>query len=150
MYAKEGMKSEAVKAYLAAADVHVSKEAFKDARQIFEKALALDPNNKEVYHKAGLVYYKEGKFVEACKALKPAFESDPANAELGDLYLDALAKAGRGAEAAEVYQQAAREGAGARRPPRKALPPVSGNTGFRPGVRRGLDPRKPQDRAQGP
>ena len=105
MYAKEGMKSEAVKAYLDAADVHVSKEAFKDARQMFEKVLALDPNNKEVYHKAGLVYFKEGKFVEACKALKPAFESDPSNTELVDLYLDALAKAGRGDEAVEVYQK---------------------------------------------
>lgn len=103
MYAKEGMKKEAIKAYLQAADIHVSKDAFKEARQIFEKTLALDPNNKDVYHKAGLVYFKEGKFTEACKTLKPAFEGDPENAELCELYLDALTRAGRGADAAEVY-----------------------------------------------
>lgn len=105
MYVKEGMKKEAINAFLQAANVHISKEAFNDARQLFEKALALDPNSKEVYQKAGLVYFKEGKFVEACKALKPAFESDQSNEEIADLYLDALSKAGRGAEAAEVYQK---------------------------------------------
>jgi len=105
MYAKEGMKNEAVKAYLEVADVHMSKEAFQDARQIFEKVLALDPNSKQVYHKAGIIYYKEGKYVEACKALKPAFEGDPSNKELVDMYLDALAKAGRDAEAEEIYKK---------------------------------------------
>ncbi len=105
MYAKEGMKKEAVKAYLEVADVYMSKEAFQDARQIFEKALALDPNSKQVYHKAGIIYYKEGKYVEACKALKPAVESDPSNKELIDMYLDALAKAGRDAEAEEIYKK---------------------------------------------
>src|SRR5512135_1881825 len=53
MYAKEGMKTEAVGAYLEAAEVHMSKDAFTDARQVFEKVLALDPNNKKVYHKVG-------------------------------------------------------------------------------------------------
>ena len=105
MYAKEGMKKEGVKAYLEVADMHMSKEAFQDARQIFEKALALDPNSKKIYHKAGIIYYKEGKYVEACKALKPAFESDPSNKELIDMYLDALAKAGRDAEAEEIYKK---------------------------------------------
>ena len=86
-----------------AADVHVAKEAFNEARQIFEKALALDSNNKEVYHKAGWSILKKAS------SSKPARRSslpwdDTANAELGDLYLDALAKAGRGAEAMEVYQ----------------------------------------------
>ncbi len=105
MYVKEGMKKDAIKAFLQAADVHVSKDAFNDARQIFEKALALDPNNKDVYHKAGTVYFKEGKFAEACKALKPAFESDPSNEELSGLYVDALSKAGRAAEAEDVYKK---------------------------------------------
>lgn len=102
MYAKEGMNAEAAKTYLAAADAHVAKEAFQDARLLFEKVLSLDPKNKEVYHKAGLVYFKEGKFAEACKALKPAFESDPANRELGEMYLDALSKAGKGSEAGDI------------------------------------------------
>ncbi|HSQ78488.1 MAG TPA: tetratricopeptide repeat protein, partial [Nitrospirota bacterium] len=105
MYAKDGMKEAAIKSYLEAADVHMSKGVFTDARQSFEKALALDPNNKQVYHKAGIVYYKEGKFQEACKALKPAYESDPSNKELVDMYLDALAKAGRDAEAEEIYRK---------------------------------------------
>ncbi len=105
MYAKEGMKKDAVKAYLLAANVHIVKESFQDARQLFEKVLSLEPENKEVYYKAGLVYFKEGKFTEACKALKPAFEADPSNDELADLYLDALAKAGRDAEAEEVYRK---------------------------------------------
>lgn len=105
MYAKEGMKKEAIKAYLQAADVHVSKEAYNDARQIFEKALALDSNNADIYHKAGLVYFKEGKFAEACKALKPAFEHDQSNLELSSLYVDALTKAGRPADAEDVYKK---------------------------------------------
>ncbi len=105
MYAREGMKKEAIAAYLQAADVHVEREAYKDARQIFEKALAVDASNREVYHKAGLVYYKEEKFTEACKALKPAFEDDPSNAELAGIYLDSLARTGRGVEAAEAYQK---------------------------------------------
>jgi len=105
MYAKEGMNEAAIKSYLEAADVHMSKGVFNDARQIFEKALALDPSNKQIYHKAGIVYFKEGKFLEACKALKPAFESDPSNKELIDMYLDALAKAGRDAEAEEIYKK---------------------------------------------
>jgi len=105
MYLKEGMQTEGVKAYLDAADQHVAKDAFQDARQMFEKVLAIEPNNKEVYHKAGIVYFKEGKFVEACKALKPAFENDPENQELLSLYLEALTKAGRAGEAEEVYKK---------------------------------------------
>lgn len=105
MYAKEDMKTEAVDAYLAAAEVHMSKDAFKDARQVFEKVLALDPNNKKVYHKVGIIYFKEGKFVEACKALRPAFEDDPSNQELVNMYLDALAKSDRDADAEDVYNK---------------------------------------------
>jgi pilus assembly protein FimV len=105
MYVREGMKREAVKAFLDAADVHIGKEAFQDARQLFERVLELDAANKEVYHKAGIVYYKEGKFVEASKAFKPAFESDPGNEELMNLYLDALDKAGRGGDADDVYRK---------------------------------------------
>ena len=105
MYAKEGMKEKSAKAYLAAADEHLSKNEFKDARHLFEKILALDPGNKEVYHKAGIVYFKEGKFVEACKALKPAFESDPSNRELFELYLEALDKAGKDVEAEQVIRK---------------------------------------------
>jgi len=105
MYLKEGMQTEGVKAYLDAADQHVAKDAFQDARQMFEKVLAVEPNNKEVYHKAGIVYFKEGKFVEACKALKPAFENDPENQELIGLYLEALTKAGREGDAEEVYKK---------------------------------------------
>ena len=105
MYLKEGMKKEGVKAYLDAADQHVAKDAFQEARQIFEKVLAVEPNNKEVYHKAGIVYFKEGKFAEACKALKPAFENDPENQELLDLYLEALTKAGRAEDAGDVYKK---------------------------------------------
>ena len=102
MYAKENMTSEASDAYLAAAEVHMSKNAFNDARQLFEKVLSLDPGNKVVYHKAGMVYFQEGKFSEACKALKPAFESDPWNDEVRDLYLDALVQAGKEPEAEQV------------------------------------------------
>ena len=105
MYLKEGMQQEAVKAFLDAADQHIAKDAFQDARQIFEKILAVEPNNKEVYHKAGIVYFKEGKFAEACKALKPAFESDPDNQDLINLYLEALTKAGRAGDADEVYKK---------------------------------------------
>lgn len=105
MYLKEGMQKEGVKAYLDAADQHVAKEAFQDARQMFEKVLAVEPNNKEVYHKAGIVYFKEGKFVEACKALKPAFENDPENQELINLYLEALTKAGRPEDAGDIYKK---------------------------------------------
>lgn len=105
MYLKEGMQKEGVKAYLDAADQHVAKDAFQEARQMFEKVLAVEPNNKEVYHKAGIVYFKEGKFVEACKALKPAFENAPENQELISLYLEALTKAGRAGDAEEVYKK---------------------------------------------
>jgi pilus assembly protein FimV len=105
MYAKENMKTEAVDAFLEAAEVHMSKDAFKDARQVFEKVLALDPNNKKVYHKVGIIYFKEGKFMEACKALKPAFEDDPSNQEIVNIYLDALAKSDRDADAEDVYKK---------------------------------------------
>jgi len=87
------------------ADQHIAKDAFQDARQIFEKILAVEPNNKEVYHKAGIVYFKEGKFAEACKALKPAFESDPDNQDLINLYLEALTKAGRAGDADDVFKK---------------------------------------------
>jgi pilus assembly protein FimV len=102
MYAKENMKEDAANAYLAAADVHVSKNAFKEARQLFEKILALNTGSKEVYHKAGIVYFLEGKFSEACKAFKPAFEDDPSNQDLTKMYIEALDKAGRNVEADQV------------------------------------------------
>lgn len=105
MYAKEGIKDKSARAYIAAADVHVSKSEFKDARQLFEKVLALDPDNIAVYHKAGIVYFKEGKFVEACKAFKHAFESGPANLEIAELYIEALARAGKDAEAEQVLRK---------------------------------------------
>ncbi len=105
MYSKQHMQVEATKAYLDAADVHMSNDAFKEARQLFEKVLSIDPDNKAVYHKAGIVYLKEGKFVEACKALKPAFEKEPANHELADTYLEALTKAGRENDAEQVIRK---------------------------------------------
>ena len=105
MYVKEGLKNEAVKAFLDAADQHIAKDAFQDARQLFEKVLSLEPNNIGVYHKAGIVYFKEGKYAESCKALRPVFEADPGNDELANLYLDALAKAGRAGDAEEVYRK---------------------------------------------
>jgi tetratricopeptide (TPR) repeat protein len=105
MYAKEGIKAGAAKAYLDASDAHIAKNEFNDARQLFEKVLSLDPNNKEVYHRAGIVYFKEGKFVEACKAMKPAFEADPKNQALADAYLDALSQAGRSDEAIEALKK---------------------------------------------
>jgi pilus assembly protein FimV len=105
MYAKEGMKDKSAKAYLAAADAHLSKNEFKDARHLFEKILAVDPGNKEVYHRAGIVYFHEGKFVEACKALKPAYENDPSNKELIEIYLEALEKAGKDVEAEQVLRK---------------------------------------------
>jgi len=105
MYAKASMKQEATKTYLEAADVQIEKGANQEARQIFEKILAIDPGNKQVYYKAGIVYYKEGKFVEACKAFKPAMEADPSNQELLETYLDALSKAGRSAEAEDIYKK---------------------------------------------
>lgn len=104
MYGKEGMIEEATRAYLDAADVHISQNALTEARQLFEKILTIDPNNKDVYFKAGVVYLKEGKFSDACKALKPAFEKDPANPELADTYLDALNRAGKKNEAESVMK----------------------------------------------
>ena len=105
MYAKEGMKSEAAQSYLEAADVHMSKDAFQEARELFKKVLALDPDNKAVYYKAGVIYYKEGKFNEACKSFKPAVAADSSNQELLDLYIDALSKAGRDADAEDIYKK---------------------------------------------
>jgi tetratricopeptide (TPR) repeat protein len=105
MYAKENMISEASKAYLCAADVHLEKKEFKDARQLFEKVLSVDPGNMTVYHKAGIVYFEEGKFGEACKALKRAFENDPSNKEVADRYLDSLSKAGKEPEAEQVIRK---------------------------------------------
>ncbi|HTG01727.1 MAG TPA: tetratricopeptide repeat protein [Nitrospirota bacterium] len=106
MYAKQGMKAEAAAAYLSAADVHIEKEALTDARQLFEKVLAFDPNNKQVYYKAGILYLKEGKFSEACKALKPVYETDPADRELLNTYTDALTRAGKDQDAEHVLRKA--------------------------------------------
>ena len=105
MYAKENMVSEASTAYLNAADVHMAKNAFKDARQLFEKVLSIDPGNMTVYHKAGILYFQEGKFSEACKALKRAFENDPSNQEIFNTYLDALSKAAKEPEIEQVIRK---------------------------------------------
>jgi len=105
MYLKEGMQTEAVKAYLDASDQHMAKEAFQEARQMFEKVLAIEPGNKEVYHKAGIIYFKEGKFDEARKSLKRAFENNPDDQDLVSLYLETLEKAGRANDAEDVYRK---------------------------------------------
>lgn len=112
MYAKAGMAKEAVKTYLDAADAHIEKAAYQEARQLFEKILAVDPGNKLVYNKAGIVYFKEGKFVEACKAFKPAVEADPSDKELLERYLEALSRAGKPAEAEEIYRKLLSQDAG--------------------------------------
>jgi pilus assembly protein FimV len=104
MYAKQGMVAEASKAYLDASDVYLSKDAFNDARHLFERVLSLDPRNKEVYYRAGTVYIKEGKFDEACKALKPAFENDPENRKLVDTYVEALIGAEKDSDAELVLK----------------------------------------------
>ncbi len=109
MYSKEGMKSEAAKAFLDAADQHITKEEFQDARKMFEKVLSLDPENREVYHRAGIVYSKEGKVDEARKALKRAFEANPADAEVTNHYLEVLEKSGRQADAEDVFRKLAAE-----------------------------------------
>ncbi len=112
MYAKEGMKDQSVRAYLDAADAHMVKDAFQDARQMFEKVLEIDPENKHVYYKAGILYSKEGKFDEARKALKRAFDADPENEELMNLYLEVLDKAGRGGDAEDIYRKLLEKDAG--------------------------------------
>ncbi len=105
MYATEKMLPEAVKAYLDAADVHVEKDEFQEARQMFEKVLGLDPRNTAVYHKAGIVYYKEGKIDEARKSLKRAVEVAPADDEVTNLYFEVLEKAGRSGDAEDLYRK---------------------------------------------
>jgi len=105
LYTKQGMITDAAQTYLDAADVHLAKEAYKDARQLFEKVLSVDPNNKAVYYKAGLLYLKEGKCTEACKALKPAFENNTDSREIADAYIEALTKSGRDNDAEQVIRK---------------------------------------------
>ncbi len=105
MYATEKMVPEAVKAYLDAADVHMGKTESQEARQMFEKVLELDSQNTEVYHKAGILYYQEGKIDEARKSLKRAAEENPGSEELTNLYLEVLEKAGRSGDAEEMYRK---------------------------------------------
>lgn len=101
-----------VKEYIQSGSDYLDQNKFKEAEEMFIKALELDPNNYMIYIKLGLTYFKLGltyprqtQFGNAEEMFKKALEINPNNyksyGELGYFYLTKE----RYEEAEEIYKK---------------------------------------------
>jgi len=104
--AAEGQLSKAIKAYLAAIEIHPKFVTaykylgaayddlgqFVDALKVYARAIVLAPQDADLRIDLGLVYFNIGSYAEAIKAFKQAIDMDSPNARahycLGLVYLD--------------------------------------------------------------
>src|ERR1043165_5345619 len=61
--------------------VYVQSERWADAHRAYSRALELDAQSWQTYKQLGIVYDRQGKFVEAIKMFMKAISFAPKNAE---------------------------------------------------------------------
>ncbi|RME59223.1 hypothetical protein D6779_04820, partial [Candidatus Parcubacteria bacterium] len=81
---------------------HQKLGAFKLAERAFRKALELEPDNNEALQSLGLLLIADDRLREAIPYLKKHLKQDPANPATLDVFIPALAKAGRMDDARKI------------------------------------------------
>jgi serine/threonine-protein kinase len=59
------------------------EEDYRKAIEVFEAGLAGNPNNSELLHILGKLYFRDHKYQSGYESLRKSFELDPANPEVG-------------------------------------------------------------------
>jgi Flp pilus assembly protein TadD len=79
--------------------------SYPAAREAFIKATRADPQLFEAWHDLGLVEAKQGRYDEAVKSLARALSLQPASRQTAVAFGDALVRAGRAADAADLFRK---------------------------------------------
>jgi Flp pilus assembly protein TadD len=79
--------------------------SYQAAREAFIKATRADPQLFEAWHDLGLVEAKQGRYDEAVKSLARALSLQPASRRTAVAFGDALVRAGRAADAADLFRK---------------------------------------------
>jgi len=84
---------------------YYSQGKFKEAEEMLQKAIELNPDDEMMYVELGRAYYSQGKFKDAEEMFEKAIDRDPDNRlayrELGWVYYDQ----GKFKEAEEIFKQ---------------------------------------------
>lgn len=94
--------------YLGLAVLYQQKNQLGDAERIYQKALALEPDNPDAWFRLGVLYQGQSKWQEAADAFEHSLKKNPdfsqAHNNLGLVYEEL----GRGEEALRQYEEALR------------------------------------------
>src|SRR5258706_8028583 len=77
----------------------LSEGRYADAESAYTKLRELNPEGAEIYAKLGLIYFQQGKFVQAVPALSKALKLKPALSNADILLAMSLSELGRYNEA---------------------------------------------------
>jgi len=78
----------------------------KEALEMIEKALELEPDNTAYMDTLGWTYFRMGRYNEALAEIDRALKTDPNEPEILQHRGDILEKLGRSAEAREAWEKA--------------------------------------------
>ena len=79
--------------------------SYQEARAAFVRATKADPQLFEAWHDLGLVEVKQGRFDDAVKSLARALSLQPASRPTAVAFGDALTRAGRATDAADLFRK---------------------------------------------
>jgi len=77
VYIKLGRKEEAGKALQKAAEIYMDKNMNKNAEKILNEVVNLNPDTINVYNSLGILYRRQGKYLDAIKQYKKAIKVSP-------------------------------------------------------------------------
>jgi tetratricopeptide (TPR) repeat protein len=86
--------------------LHVRKEHWKRATQVFRSLLEKEPHNVWGHYYLGLAYRRQGRHTEAIEALERAVRAEPSLAEAQAALAETLLHEGRAEAAVEAYRSA--------------------------------------------
>jgi len=77
VYIKLGQNEEAGQAMQKAAEIYMDKNMDKNAEQILQEVADLNPDTINVYNSLGILYRRQGKYLEAVKQYRKALKVNP-------------------------------------------------------------------------
>jgi tetratricopeptide (TPR) repeat protein len=105
LYDKQGLRSEAAKEYLSIAGTYEEKGDIEGSMEFYQKALALEPSNKDTVLGISYLYEKAGNQERALEHIKEALTLFPEDVDFYLRYAEIEIRNGRFDEAKEFLQR---------------------------------------------